>query len=1758
MTHSLSLLLQQRAAEQPGRIAYRYCAQADAPEESITYGELHAAALRIARLLMEQGASGRRVALFDASGLDFVRAFFGVLYAGATAVPLAPPHPTKPAEKLAQILADSAPGWCLASSQMAQRLGQLQAIVPELAAVAIFDCRDDMIVSRIDAAAPHLPRVEADDIAIVQYTSGSTSAPKGVQVSHRNFIENAIRVGARMSVGERTVAVSWLPVYHDMGLMNGVVLPLVGGYPVVLMPPAAFSARPLDWLRALSRFRATLTGAPNFAYQACVDKGIGAALDGIDLSALEVAFCGAEPIRAETLEEFASAFAAFGLKREALFPCYGLAEATLFVAGGPAMRGTRVVRVVRAALERQGLAVAPNAAQAADDKGGTDDRNDTVDLVSCGRPADGQRVVIADPVTRAALDERQVGEIWVEGPSVARGYLNRETESALVFEGRLAGAAVEGEAEGTFLRTGDLGFLADGELVVTGRMKDLIILHGENHYPQDIELSVERCHRALRPHAGAAVAYRMPERGEALLVVQEISRTWRGGTDEILGCIRSAVGEQHGIAPASIVLIRQGTIARTTSGKIQRAAVRRLWEQGDLEVVAQWHAPVSAPRRLQVSAPAGDLATELKFLWARVLGTDVIGDSSHFFELGGDSLKVVELAASASAHWHIEVSADEVFRAPTFRAFVAYVEQLLARRALTGDAAFPARQSATAPVRQGPLSPLQSGIWLNEQTGDAGPAYHIAVALTLTGELDVERLSGVLSAVLRRHEILRVRFVTHEGVVRQEVAASSDVRLVPADASYSGIEAEAEAFAREPFDLAHGRPCRFRLWRLGERCHRLGIVVHHLVADGWSMRQIIDEIGRLYAAGGAVGDAALAGPAPQYLEWLQSSATGTDTRADTLADLRGYWKRVLANAPERLPLPLDGAPRERRSMRGRSLDVEIGSSRLAALRALARAQGVTLYTVLLATFQLLMSRWGEQDDIIVCSPFAGRTTLDTQRTVGLFANMVVLRTDLSGNPRFDALLARVRDTVLGAQQAASVPFAQVLLELEDRRSATAHGDFQLEFILQPALAPFEPVPGLQASASLIPTHTARFDLALALFEEDERLWGTLNFSSGQFAVETVQAWLAQWLSLLDAVVATPHANVAALMSRLAAAHANPIVQWGTGVAKAYPAVNLNEMVDLQVRRTPDAIAVVHGHTRLTYAELSDGARRIARCLQRAGVRRETVVGLSIERSPWMIMALLGILAAGGAYLPLDADLPPQRLAYMIGNAGARLVLTEPSTNGHFRDFDVETMAVATALEEGGSDVGSAPFSPVYGENLAYVIYTSGSTGTPKGVSGRHAGAVNYLHFLIEHYGIGPSDVVLNVSSLGFDASLRDIFGPLSCGATLVLVKGAELRNPAQYRAEIARCEVTRLLSITPSYLRAVCDAPGPPAPSLRTILVSGEVLDRDLCARVTRELGEHVCVFNQYGPTECTMTSTWFDTSMPGGHRLPVGKPLANVFTLVLDDAMQRVPPYVPGELYIGGVGVTRGYAGRPDLTAERFVPNPFGDGDRLYRTGDKVRWRADGQLDYLGRTDFQVKIRGARVELGEIETVLLRHPHVRQAAVLIDAKRGGDVRLTAYLAAPQVTLDPAVLRRHVRAALPDYAVPSGFVQLSELPLTRSGKIDRRLLTAMQAPLLQSTHVAPEAPVARQLVELFGEMLGGVRCGMTDNFFTLGGHSLMATQAIARIRDRFGVEMTIREFFEAPTIGHVARRIELLRPPGEQDEPVLFDARDARPSEVGL
>jgi acyl-CoA synthetase (AMP-forming)/AMP-acid ligase II len=669
-------LLRRRAMEHPNRIAYRFLSEAASSESTLTYAELDAQARQIATRLRREGATGNRVVLIGVTGLEFVIPFFGILYAGAVAVPLSPPRLSKPSLRTYGVLRDAGAALVISPPNFESRLSRIGETIPELGGLTL------LVSDQLTTACEAPPFVDAASptvAAILQYTSGSTSAPKGVELTHENLVQNAAQIAAAMELGPESVGINWAPLYHDMGLMNGVIEPLFSGYPVTLMSPAAFLARPLSWLRAITRYSATMTGGPNFAYELCVEKIPAEQLQGLDLGSWRDAFCGAEPIRANTLERFADRFRPYGFNYRSFFPCYGLAETTVLVSGGPTQSEPRVLSLRKGSVEL-GKRVVPATG---DDRG--------YRLVSSGPPLPGQTIAIVDPFTRERCPDGQVGEIWASGPSIGQRYWNLTDETNDTFN-----AHIEATQEGPFLRTGDIGFCDCGELYITGRLKDLIIVHGLNHYPQDIELSVEDAHPALRSGAGAAFA--VENNGEEqLVVVQELKRSWQGDPAKVADAILRNVAEQHGIPPAAIVLIKSNTIQKTTSGKIQRRAVRAAYLAGELDTVISWSGLDTLAHDRALTSPESPLQALLVRLWSDILEVQGIGIDDNFFELGGNSLSIQRVMARVEEQCQTRLSVRSIFEAPTIREFSVLIEAFLESTACASGSPSPFRDSALRP-----------------------------------------------------------------------------------------------------------------------------------------------------------------------------------------------------------------------------------------------------------------------------------------------------------------------------------------------------------------------------------------------------------------------------------------------------------------------------------------------------------------------------------------------------------------------------------------------------------------------------------------------------------------------------------------------------------------------------------------------------------------------------------------------------------------------------------------------------------------------------------------------------------------------------------------------------------------------------------------------------------------------------------------------------------------------------------------------------
>ncbi|HEV2860060.1 MAG TPA: amino acid adenylation domain-containing protein [Pyrinomonadaceae bacterium] len=1051
------------------------------------------------------------------------------------------------------------------------------------------------------------------------------------------------------------------------------------------------------------------------------------------------------------------------------------------------------------------------------------------------------------------------------------------------------------------------------------------------------------------------------------------------------------------------------------------------------------------------------------------------------------------------------------------------------------------------------LSSAQQRLWFLEQFAPGCAAYNIPAAFRLTGRLDAEALRRSLAGVVRRHSVLRARFAAAGARPAQFVAPELDLQLQVTD--LSGLDAgarEAEALrligeeSRRPFDLARGPLVRAGLLRLGAEEHFLFLTLHHIVADGWSLGLLLKETAALYEAettGRAAPLAELPVQYTDYAHWEQERLRG-----GALEGQLAYWRRHLAGAPPTLNLPTDRTRPAAQSFRGARLDFRLSAELSDALRSLSRREGCTLFMTLLAGFQSLLARYTGQHDIVVGTPAANRR-LETEPLIGLFVNTLALRTDLSGDPTFRDVLARVREVTAEAHANQDVPFERLVEELQPERELSHSPLVQVMFAMQSA-ASLE-LPGLDASPADVHNGTAKFDLLLSMAEADGGLTGTLEYSTDLFDAATAERMLGHFRTLLEACAADPSRPLGALPMLTAPERRRLLVEWND-TAAPYPADTcVHELFERQAALTPDALALVFEGERLSYRELNERANRLARCLRRRGVGPDVMVGLMVERSAEMVVGVLAILKAGGAYLPLDPSYPAERLAFMLADSAAPVLLTQRHLRERCAGLDAEVLCL-DADWEGNVAAESAESLPVNvgARNLAYVIYTSGSTGVPKGVQLPHGALNNLVNCMRRLCPLTGEDAWLAVTSLSFDIATLELFLPLVSGARIELVS-RETAADGLALGRLVRARGATIMQATPATWRMMVEAGWEDAPGLR-VISGGEALAPELA----RQLQARGCrVWNIYGPTETTIYSIGSQVE-EGAQIVTIGRPLDNTQVYLLDPSMRPVPVGVVGEIYIGGAGLARGYLNRPALTAERFAPDPFSTepGARLYRTGDLARFLPDGRVDYLGRADNQIKIRGHRIELGEVEAALDSHPSVLRSVVVARRDSPGDARLVAYVVAGEgARPEGAALRAYIQERLPAYMVPSAFVVLDSLPLTPNGKVDRKALPAPDWDGETAERVAPRTPVEEVLAGVWSQVLGVAEVSVNDNFFERGGHSLSATQLVARVREVFGVELPLRRLFESPTLADVAEAVAALLQQGQgpEDVPLEAGARDA-------
>ncbi|WP_164020351.1 non-ribosomal peptide synthetase, partial [Pyxidicoccus trucidator] len=1311
--------------------------------------------------------------------------------------------------------------------------------------------------------------------------------------------------------------------------------------------------------------------------------------------------------------------------------------------------------------------------------------------VTIGQPFDNVRAYVLDAHLRPA-PVGVPGELFVGGAGLARGYLGRPELTAERFIPNPFSSA-PGER---LYRTGDkVRWLADGHLEYLGRIDFQVKLRGFRIELGEIE-AVLSSHPSVREavvvlREDRLVAYAVPQPEHSL------------DATSLRSFLQQRLPEY--MVPSAFVSL--AALPLTTSDKVDRKALP---------------APDGAlAAGVEFVAPRNETEQRLAALWSEVLRVERVGIHDNFFELGGHSLLVTQVVSRIRASLGVELPLSTLFEAPTLEALARTVEtSTQAARTLAQPPLRPVERTGALP-----LSFAQQRLWFLDQLVPDSALYNVPAPLRLEGTLDTAALERSLTELVRRHEVLRTSFPSEAGQPLQVIAPPAPLPLERADLSVlpaAEREAEArrliEAECRKPFSLARGPMLRALLLKLADTEHVLLLNVHHISSDGWSLGVLVREVAALYEAFSQGQPSPLPELPVQYADfaawqrqWLQGEA---------LEAQFSYWRQQLAGAPQVLELPTDRPRPATQSYRGASLWRLMPKALSQALAALCQREGVTSFMALLAGFQSLLSRYSGQTDIVVGTDIAGRTHADTEGLIGFFVNQLVMRGDLSGDPSFRELLGRARQVALGAYAHQDVPFEELVRVLNPGRSLAHAPLFQVKLVLQNTPITELKLPGLAFRGVEGNTGAAKFDLTLAINETPEGLACICDYSTDLYDTDTMARMIEHLQVLLEAAVANPDTRLSSLPLLTEAERQRVLVDWNATDAELQD-TSAHALIEAQARRTPDAPAVQMGERTLTYRQLDERANQLAHHLRSLGVGPEVLVGLCVERSPELVVSILAVLKAGGAWLPLDSSYPTERLAFMLRDARPPILLTQE----HLADeLPVQSELLVLLDSEWDSLIARqpthAPDVRVLPDNLAYVIYTSGSTGRPKGTLLRHRGLCNTARRTIDAMRLRPGSRVLQFASIGFDASVWETLPTLMAGAALHLASRDELMPGAPLH-QLLRQRAITAATLTPSVL-AQLEPQGLEA--LESLTSAGEACTSELVARW--KPGRRF--INAYGPTETTICAT-LDSEVEAG-RITIGQPFDNVRAYVLDAGLRPAPVGVPGELFVGGAGLARGYLGRPELTAERFIPNPFASepGERLYRTGDKVRWLSDGHLEYLGRIDFQVKLRGFRIELGEIEAVLSSHPSVREAVVVLR-----EDRLVAYaVPQPEHSLDAASLRSFLQQRLPEYMVPSAFVSLTALPLTTSDKVDRKALPAPDGALAAGVEfIAPRNETEQRLAALWSEVLRVERVGIHDNFFDLGGHSLLATQAVTRIRSAFNVELSLQDFFEAPTVAEFALNI---------------------------
>lgn len=1649
------------------------------------------------------GHAAERLAFFQQIGLkpgdelifqiehieEFIITFWACILGGIVAVPLTVGSTADQKQKLFTILSILKNPFVVISERYLQGL-QSFSVDHGLEEQYDFLFKRSLLLEQLTRAEKTAVLFEAmpDDIAYVQFSSGSTGNPKGVILTHRNLMCNlqaAVRAGEYRA---DDVMLSWMPLTHDMGLIGLHLSPLYTGMSQCLIPTANFVRNPALWLDKASEHGATLLASPNFGYKYLL-KHVNFDEQGWDLSAVRIIYNGAEPISEKLCAAFVSSLARFGLKPGAMRPVYGLAEATLAVTMSEIGAG-----VTSCCVWRGQLNIGNTVRLCAQPSEG-------VSFVNVGPAIDHCAVRIVDDQDKP-LPEDTVGHIQVKGGSVTTGYYNNEVATDTLFS-----------SDG-WLRTGDAGFVSNKCLYVTGRIKDIFFVNGQNYYPHDIERLAEEIPGVELNKVAVAGLYNDATEQEELLAFV----FHRGDLKNFIPMalkLREHITLQTGLLLDKVLAVTD--MPRTTSGKLQRFRLLELYRSGYFKNQEEELAACWGKADKETRYPASETEQRLLHLWNQVFSSGDTSIAVRFSEAGGNSLKATMLCMLIHREFNRELLPAVLYEKQTLRAIAAVIDS-----AGNGQY-FPiprAHRQSTYP-----LAASQRRIYYAWQANPDSVAYHIPTAFLLEGEPDIDKLESCINILVSRHEALRMVFVNPEDP-QIRVHDAVGFKLTRLFAAADEEKTVLRQFIK-PFDLEKGPLFRGALLQTSAQRFILFFDFHHIIADGLSVYYFIQALIALYR-----GEAPVESPVAYTDFVLWENSVQQQAQWD---EQKSYWRAQLRGELPLLNMPADHARPVVFITQGARKAYTVDKDIYALLINVAKEKGCTLHVLLFTVYFLLLHKYTRQKDIVIGIPVAGRKHPDLLNMLGMFVNNLAVRVSRTGEETFGQLLETVKKTMSGALHHQAYPFDHLVNDVYTRKSAGRQALFDTMFIYQNMGLPEVNEGAFTLSLYFFDPGFAKYDISMEAFESKDALSFQVEYATALFSADTIERFARGFLELLKAVATNAEAPLKNL-SPIQEEDYHSYVDIFNATKAAFPLEKaIHQLFESQVEKTPQQVALVFEGEEITYQALNRAANQLAARLQQGGLVQQEVVGILLPRSPHFIISVLAVLKAGGCYLPIDTEMPSERIAYILNDSRCvKLITTTAAWRQLQAHHPVSVLAFIPEEEVFSSYTDSNP--AFYGQcyDSAYVIYTSGTTGGPKGVVIMHRSLVNYATWAAAYYAKGEQADFPFFTSVAFDLTITSIFLPLITGHKIIIYP--DDGEPAIQK--VLRDNRVQVVKLTPSHLRLIKEqiVLGQPVPdTICRLVVGGEALDTALAQSVYHLFGGALEIFNEYGPTEATVGCMLYsfdpaDTTPT----VPIGVPAANTQLYLLDEDLQPVPQGVHGDLYISGEGLAKEYLYSPALTRAKFIDHPFIPGRVMYHTGDLARRLADGNIIFVGRADTQVKISGYRVELAEIERCLAAHPDVQEVAVKTSKMEDGRQLIYAYykVTSEGVFLQEQVLKNYLAGRLPYYMTPARLVRLKQLPLTQNGKVDYDSLPVPETPACTAEEITL-SETEQEMLAVWKDILQESNISVHHNFFELGGDSIKAVQIAAALAER-GVAVEVKDILTYGTISQINLRVKTI------------------------